>query len=340
MKAVQILEPGRIEIIEKNIPAIQHGNEVLVRVHMVGICGSDIHIYHGQNPMATYPIIIGHEVAGEVVEIGEDVKDLNIGDKVVLEPIKTCGNCYACRSGRNNVCEKLEVYGVHRDGGYQEYIVLPEQNAHKVGTNLKWEEAVLVEPFTIGVQANWRGDVRKGDTVFITGAGPIGLTVLKVAKLKGAICIISDLSAEKLEFAKTQGADFTINATTDDIYSEIDRITNGKGVNVTIDAVGTPKTFEDAVKVTSEAGRVVTLGFSENPSQIAQLEITKKELTIAGSRLQSHKFEEVISYFNNGVIKTDSFVTHAFSLVEFQKAVEFIENHPNVVRKVVLRVNE
>ncbi|MFC7393154.1 zinc-binding alcohol dehydrogenase family protein [Scopulibacillus cellulosilyticus] len=339
MKAIQVVKPGQIEIIEKDMPEIKRGNEVLVKVRMVGICGSDMHIYHGTNPMATYPRIIGHEVAGEIVEIGADVKNVAPGDKIVLEPIQTCGECYACRKGRNNVCEKLNVYGVHIDGGYQEYLVLPENNVHKVSGQLDWQEAVLVEPFTIGAQANWRGDVREGDIVFIMGAGPIGLSVLKIAKLKGAVCIISDLSDDKLAYAKEQGADYVINAMKDDVKEEINRITGGYGANVTIDAVCTTKTFEDCIALTSAAGRVVTLGFNEEPSQIPQLPITGKELTIVGSRLQSNKFPEVIALFNEGKIQAGSFVTHQFRLEDIHKAIEQIETEPDKVRKVVLEVN-
>lgn len=202
MKAVIVPEPGKVQIIEKSMPDIRGGNEVLVRVRLAGICGSDVHIYHGTSPVATYPRIIGHEVTGEIVAAGPDVTRVKVGDKVVLEPIRSCGNCYACRQGRKNVCANLQVYGVHLDGGYQPYLVLPEENVHKVGDYLSWEEAVLVEPFTIGAQANWRGDVKENDVVFIMGAGTIGLCALQIAKLKGAVCIVSDIFDSKPWFPR------------------------------------------------------------------------------------------------------------------------------------------
>lgn len=340
MKAIQVVRPGKIDIIEKEMPSISQGDEVLIKVRLVGICGSDMHIYHGTSPVATYPRVIGHEMAGEITEIGSDVKGLTVGDKVVMEPIEWCGECYACKSGRKNVCSQLQVYGVHKDGACQEYIVLPEKIVHRVESRLDWEQAVLVEPFTIGAQANWRGDVRAGDIVFIMGAGPIGLCALQVAKIKGAVCIISDLSDEKLVYAQSLGADYVLNPLKDNINSEIERITDGLGPNVTIDAVCTTKTFEHAVEITSVAGRVVVLGFSDSPSQIAQLHITKKELTVVGSRLQSDKFSEVIEWFNSGEIKADSYVTHRFALEDIHQAIALIETHPNEVRKVVLEVGE
>lgn len=338
MKAIQVVRPSKIEIIEKDTPRIERGDEVLIRVRMVGICGSDMHIIHGMSPVATYPRVIGHEMVGEVAEVGPDVKHLVIGDKVVMEPIEWCGSCYACKSGRKNVCTQLQVYGVHKDGAYQEYIVLPERIVHKVDSRLELHEAVLVEPFTIGAQANWRGDVRAGDVVFIMGAGPIGLCALQVAKIKGATCIISDLSDDKLAYAKSLGADYVLNPLKDSINLEMGRITGGVGPNVTIDAVCTVNTFEQAVEMTSVAGRVVVLGFSDTPSSIAQLHITKKELTVVGSRLQSNKFSEVIDWFNKGTIQVDSFVTHRFALEDIHQAIELIETHPNEVRKVVLEV--
>src|SRR5690606_18941560 len=165
MKAVQVPEAHNMQIIDQETPKIQNSDEVLVKVKRVGICGSDMHIYHGTNPLATYPRVVGHEVAGEVVKVGSSVETLEIGDHVVIEPINYCGECYACRKGRPNVCEKLSVFGVHEDGGMREFIVLPEKQLHAVDKELAWDETVLAEPYTIGAQAVWRGGVEKGDTV-------------------------------------------------------------------------------------------------------------------------------------------------------------------------------
>lgn len=336
MKAVQVTEALNLEIIEREKPVITDNNQVLIKVKMVGICGSDMHIYHGTNPLATLPRIIGHEVTGEVEEIGAAVTELTVGDKVVIEPIETCGECYACRNGRKNVCSKLEVYGVHRDGGMQEYLVMPDYLVHKVNKDLDWKEAVLVEPFTIGAQANWRGNVKDGDTVLIMGAGPIGLCCLKIAKSKGATCIITDLSADRLEFAKSWGADVTINAAEQNVKEEVLTLTSGEGANVVIDAVCIPKTFEDSVDIVSPAGYVVVLGFDTLPANISQLLITKKEVTVVGSRLQTDKFPEVIKLINGKSLAVEEMVTHQFSVDEIKKAISFIESSPNEIRKVVI----
>jgi threonine dehydrogenase-like Zn-dependent dehydrogenase len=336
MKAVQVTGPHQLSIVEREKPVITHEQDILIKVKMVGICGSDIHIYHGTNPLATLPRVIGHEVTGVVEAVGDEVDTLSVGDKVVLEPIESCGQCYACRSGRGNVCSNLEVYGVHRDGGLQEYMVIPQKLVHKVNEELDYKESVLVEPFTIGAQANWRGDVRDGDTVFIMGAGPIGLCCLKVAKTKGATVIISDLNESRLAFAKEWGADHTIDASRVNVIEEVMELTKQEGANVVIDAVCIPQTFEQAIEAASAAGRVVVLGFDERPSHITQLPITKKEVTITGSRLQTNQFPVVIEMFNDRTIDTSGMVTQEFPLDRIEEAIRLIETSPEDVRKVVI----
>jgi len=336
MKAIQVSEPGKIDIVEKDMPEIKENDQVLIKVKAVGICGSDMHIYHGTNPMATYPRIIGHEFTGQVKEIGSEVSDLNIGDKVVIEPIEFCGKCYACKNGRSNVCESLKVLGVHKDGGMQEYIVVPRKKVHKIDNSTEWEKASMVEPFTIAAQSTWRGNVKKGDYVLIMGAGPIGLGILQYSKHKGAICIISDINDEKLELAKELGADYTVNVTDKDIVKETLKITDNMGANVTIDTACLPKTFEQCVEVASPAGRVVVLGFAEETSNIPQVLITKKELTIVGSRLETDKFPEVIDLFNKGILNPEALLTHKFDFKDIKQAIKVIEDPNTKTNKVVV----
>lgn len=336
MKAVNIPEANKIEILEVIEPVIIKATDVKVQVKRVGICGSDMHIYHGTNPLATYPRIVGHEVTGEVVEVGAAVKALIKGDRVVIEPITYCGKCYACTNGRPNVCKEVSVFGVHEDGGMREFIVLPEKQLHKVDRLIDWNEAVMAEPYTIGAQANWRGQVQHGQTVLIQGAGPIGITVLKMAKLKGAEVLISDFTEERLAFAKENGADHIIHLKNEDLAERVSTITNDEGVSVVIDAVGLPQTFEAAVEVASPAGFVVLLGFTATPSSITQMLITKKELTIVGSRLQTNQFEKVVSYINEGKLRHNGLITHEFSIDDVEEAFKFVEDNPEKVRKAVI----
>lgn len=295
-----------------------------------------MHIYHGTNPLATYPRIVGHEVTGQVVEVGSGVNRLEVGDHIVIEPISYCGECFACKSGRPNVCKKVSVFGVHEDGGMREFVVVPERQAHLVDSEIEWNEAVMAEPYTIGAQATWRGDVHEGQTVFIQGAGPIGITVLKMVKLQGATVIMSDLTNERLKFAEESGADYTFNPKEVDSVEKINEITNGEGANVVIDAVGMPNTFELAVEVASPAGFIVTLGFNAEPSSIALMPITKKELTIVGLRLQTNQFGKVIELINEKKLTHNGLVTHKLNLDQIKEAFKYIEKNPDKVRKAVI----
>lgn len=336
MKAVLIPKALELQLVEMEKPQIKEASDVLVKVKRVGICGSDMHIYHGTNPLATYPRVVGHEVTGEVVEVGPAVTDVKVGEHVVVEPIRSCETCYACRSGRPNVCEQLSVFGVHEDGGMREFIVLPEEQLHVVDADLDWDEAVLAEPYTIGAQAIWRGGVSKEDTVLIQGCGPIGICILKMAKIIGATVIMTDLSSERLQFAQENGADFIIDAGKENVVEKVRQITDREGANVVIDAVCLPSTFELGVEVASVAGTVVVLGFDERPSSIKQLPITKKELTIVGSRLQTKQFGKVVALLNEGKLRQDGLVTHRFSINNIHEAFSFVENNPDKVRKAVI----
>lgn len=336
MKAIQVEKPGKLEIVEMNKPTIKNDYDVIVKVKRVGICGSDVHIYHGTNPFTKYPRVIGHEVSGVVEEVGNKVISIKKGDLVALEPILYCGKCYACRKGQPNVCQSLEVFGVHRDGGMSEWLKAEEKNWHKVSSHVSEEAAALIEPLTIGAQATYRGEVSEGDNVFIIGAGPTGIACLLLAKERGATVFISDFNQTRLDYADSIGADVTIQPQKVDVSSEIDRLTDGELANVVIDAVGLPETFQQAVELASIAGTVVTLGFNEEPSSIPSLLLTKKELKVVGSRLQSHQFSNVIDKVNARKLDPSKIISHQYPMEQIKGAFDLLENHPEEVRKIVL----
>lgn len=337
MKVARVISPKNLEICEVPMPEITNDEEVLIKVKAAGICGSDIHIYHGTSPVATYPRVIGHEVVGEIIKLGEKVTKFEVGDHIIMDPVIGCGECYPCSIGRPNVCSYLKVRGVHEDGGYQEYLVLPQNSVHKISKELSWNEAVMIEPFTIAAQIVSRGEVTKRDTVFIMGAGPVGLCVVQAIKRIGAKCIISDFIDSRLELARKMGADITINPSKEDVEKVIMSETDGLGAPVIIDAVCIPQTFEQAVKLAASAGRVILLGFTDAPSQIAQLEITKKELDVKGSRLHSNKFPQVIEWFNNREVDPKLLISNVYDFCDIRKAIEQVENNPTEVYKVILK---
>jgi L-gulonate 5-dehydrogenase len=273
---------------------------------------------------------------GEVLETGSDVTTVKKGAHVVAEPIISCGTCYACRQGRRNACQTLKVFGVHIDGGCQEYIVIPAANAHILPDSLPWDEAVLIEPFTIGAQACYRGNVLPGDFVLVMGAGTIGLTVLQMAKLAGATVIITDIFADKLAYAKSRGADYTINVKEENLFAKVKEITGGMGPNVTIDAVCSKQSFEQTVEITSVAGRIVELSMSEIKSEIAPVHIMKKELTICGTRHQTRRFPVVIDYLKQGKLPLKGFMTKIYPIAEMAEAFDYVDKNNATVRKVAI----
>ncbi len=339
MKAVKVVKPFEVEVIEVAKPVIENKSDVLIRITSGGICGSDMQIYNGTNSLATYPRIIGHEFGGVVEEIGADVKNICVGDKVCVNPVISCNNCYACGVGRGNVCSSLEVMGVHRDGGFAEYICVPEQNVHKFSSDFDESLLCLVEPYTIGMQINNRARIKKDDMVLIIGCGPIGIGIMQIAKMRGATVIMADLVKERLIRAKDMGADEVILSSEEDIEQRVKQITNNEGMPVVIDAVCIPQTFELSVKLASAAGRVVVIGLKALSSNIVMADITKKELDIIGSRLSNNCFDSVVECFEKGLLQPEKMKTAQFHFTEIQKAIDLVQSSPESILKVTLAFN-
>lgn len=331
-----IPEPYKIEFTEVEMEKINKDDEVLIKVKAGGICGSDMHGYHGTSPFIKYPVIPGHEFAGEVVEVGPAVKDIAVGDHVSVDPIVTCGECYACKSGRYNVCSTLEVRGVHRDGGFREYVAIPASSCHKINKEIPWEVACLVEPFTIASQSLSRGAVSKDDIVYVAGAGPIGLTILLTAKSYGATVIIADIADEKLARARNIGADYIINSKTGSLEAFLEEHEDIEGITLAIDAVGHPSIIEGILPNMMPTGRIVLLGFLKEASSLIQMEVTKRELDIKGSRLSCNKFPVVVDFIEKEMFDPRKIISHKFSFLEVEEAIRTLEETPDETCKVVL----
>jgi Threonine dehydrogenase and related Zn-dependent dehydrogenases len=337
MKAVEVAKQGKLAIVERPMPEIHRPKDVLINIRAVGICGSDVHIYHGTNPFATYPRIVGHEFAGEVVKVGTAVGHLQAGDKVTVDPVVACGHCYACKIGRRNVCQNINVLGVHRDGGFQEFIVVDADQAYKLPDNIPWEHAALVEPFTIAAQSTARGRLAAADTVLICGAGPMGVVILQAAKMAGAKVAILDKIDSRLEQARALGADLAINSSKASFIEEVNKFTANDGASLIFEATGSIKILEMCIeKFVANAGRIVVLGMSPEPAQIAPLDFMRREMEIIGTRLNCHKFPTVVDWFSKGLVKPEVLISHTFKIDAAQAAMDLIDNHPEEVRKIVL----
>ena len=279
MKAVYIKEPGKLEVIDVEKPSIKKDTQVLVKITAAGICGSDIHIFHGTHAYATYPRIIGHEGCGIVEEVGSAVTDLKPGDSVIIEPITGCGTCYACRHGRYNCCPDIKVAGVHIDGVMEEYFVTERNKLYKYDPNeLTPVEAATAEPYTVGAQANAQANTQPGDLVLIHGAGPIGMIICDIAEKRGATVIVSEVNEDRLKIAKDFGAKYTINPKKEDLKEAIMKITDGKGVNVVFETSGVPALTSLSVELLSPHGRLVPLTFAPEPVPINFRLMNKNEL--------------------------------------------------------------
>jgi len=340
MKVMKVIEPSKLECVEESIPELKNEKSVLIKVHAAGICGSDISIYQGTSPVATYPRVIGHEFAGEIVKIGSEVTNVKIGDHVAVNPVIGCGCCRICLKGRSNICEHLNVIGVHVDGGYREYADVPATNCFLVSKDMPWEKAAIIEPFTVAAQVASRGDISKGDIVLILGAGQIALTVLQVCKLLGAHVIITDLVDERLNRAKEFGADETINTLNQDVYERVLELTEGIGADVSIDAACVGKTLEQAAQCTRNAGIVVTMGFADRQVPITELQITKKELDIRGSRLNNNKFPQVIEWVESGKLDPTLIITDRFAFTDVLKGISKVKQDPEHTMKVILTYSD
>lgn len=241
MKVIEVKEPGKIELVEREIPTPQKG-EALLKIKYCGICGSDVATYTGNQPFASYPRIPGHEFSAEIVEIEENELGLEKGMIVTANPYFNCGSCYSCQRGKVNCCESNETMGVQRDGSFAEYITMPIERIYD-GRGLDEKTLSLIEPFTISYHAINRGGIQKGDKVLVFGAGAIGIFAMLSAKIKGGEVYIADVFEERLEKAKQLGADGVINVSKEDLEKRIKEITNSNGMDICIEAAGLPQTF-------------------------------------------------------------------------------------------------
>lgn len=336
MKAVQIVSPRDLRIIETEKPSTTSLNNVLVRMTAAGICGSDGTIYHGTNAIVTYPRIIGHEMVGVVEKTEKDVKGLKPGDRVIINQVVSCGHCYPCRMERGNVCDHLQVRGVHIDGGFREYIAVPDKDCYLLPDSLSDIDAVMIEPATIAIQACARALLSKDDMLLILGYGALGSSILRIARLLCGHIIVACRTEEKLENARQNGARHTVNVRKENLVEKVLEYTEGHGATVSIDAANTEDSLPTLLEATGNAGRVMVMGLTSNHFRISPSLITAKELDIRGSRLQNHMFGKAIDMVREGKLDLKNSVSHTFPLTKAQDAFDLIDSHDPSVRKVVL----
>ena len=328
MKAAVLYTALDMRLEEVEIPEIGP-EEVLVRIKAVGICGSDVHYYlHGRAAsfIVTKPLILGHECAGEVVEVGDKVRQIDVGQRVVIEPGFPCRKCHFCIEGRYNLCREVKFYGAPPfNGTFAEYVTAPKQNVYPIPETMSYEEGAMIEPLSVGMMAAKMGKVGVNDVVAVLGAGPIGQMILQAAKVHGAPEIyVTDVIDYRLEYAKKYGATEIINAAGEDVVGKMKDLTDGEGVDVVIDASGAPSAIRQAVDIVKPGGRIVLVGYPMRDVPLPIAEMISKELTLQGIHRYANVYSAAIKAVSSGKAVVKPYITHVFP---FERILEGFETH-------------
>jgi 2-desacetyl-2-hydroxyethyl bacteriochlorophyllide A dehydrogenase len=336
MKAIVLEEPGRAVVREVEEPLARE-SEVLLQVRRIGLCGSDLNSYRGKNPLVSYPRIPGHEIVATVIYPGSHT-EWAAGTQVTLSPYAACGRCAACQRGRSNACRDNQTLGVQCDGALTERIAVRAEKLFRANLSLK--ELCLVEPLTVGFHAVGRGRVTSEDTVAVFGCGGVGLGVVAGAAYRGARVIGVDLEDTKLETARKAGAAEGINSMTGDVHARLMDLTNGRGPDVVIEAIGTPATYRAAVEDVAYAGRVVYIGWAKEEVAYETRPFVHKELDILGSRnAMPEDFHAVIGMLEARRFPVDAAVTHMVAFEETPKVLEEWSREPARFTKIMVEVS-
>ncbi|GAB2779601.1 zinc-binding alcohol dehydrogenase family protein [Rhabdobacter roseus] len=310
MKTLSLREPGRFEFIDTPFALDLTEGEALVKIKKVGVCGTDLHAFRGRQPFFNYPRVLGHELAVEVVEIKGDSYGLKVGDRCAVEPYLDCGQCQACRRGLTNCCEKLQVLGVHTDGGLTEYLKLPTGKLHP-SNRLKEEQLALVETLAIGGHAVERAAVSYEDIVLVIGAGPIGLSVIEFVKISGARLLVTDQNADRLRFCQERMGVHEVLVADETLTTRLQDQLEGYLPTVVFDATGNPASMMKAFDYCAQGGKLVYVGLFQGEVSFHDPSFHRKELTLLASRnATTHTFRTIINYIENGRMDTTPWITH------------------------------
>jgi 2-desacetyl-2-hydroxyethyl bacteriochlorophyllide A dehydrogenase len=309
MKTLVCLEPGLFEYALAEPPRLTKGHAI-IRIKRIGICGTDLHAFEGTQPYFTYPRILGHELAGELVEF-DDAKGFSKGEAVSFIPYFNCGDCVACRNGKPNCCVHMKVCGVHVNGGMVEYLSVPSLSLLH-GEGLSFDELALVEPLAIGAHGVRRAAILRDEFVLVIGAGPIGLGTMEFARIAGAKVIALDVNEKRLQFCKDRlRIPHTVNALTPDVTEQIKTITNGDMPTVVIDATGSLKAINNAFQYMAHGARYVLIGLQKDTISFSHPEFHKREGTLMSSRNATREdFEHVIRCIKRREVDPTTYITH------------------------------
>ncbi len=341
MKEVVITGPKQYEIREVPVPEPGDG-EVLIQMKAAGVCGSDVHQFLGENPNAVFPRVPGHENAGVIVAVGKDVKNIKVGDHVVVDLVVACGECPQCKKGRRNVCRTVKARGSAIDGGWREYFAVPEHEVYLLPQDMPFKDAALIEPFAIGGHCTTRAGIQGGESVLVLGSGTIGAVILQTLKLKGCRVICADINDASLARAKEYGADAIVNTKTENLKDAVQKFTDGAGVDVIFDSACYPGSLTAVLEmgIPANGATIVPMGFCTAQEGITQAMINTRELSIIGTRMSCNQFQPTIERFAKHEYQLDGMVSHYIPFSQVGQVFENIIHPPKDMKKMVIVFDE
>ena len=336
-----MVEPGKIEFREIPIPPVGP-DQVLLRVMYIGICGSDIHVYHGKHPFTSYPVTQGHEVSCQVVGIGANVKEFNVGDKVTVEPQVVCGKCYPCRHGKYNLCEELKVMGFQTTGMASTYFVVDKEKVTLLPSSISYEDGAMIEPLAVAVHGVKRvGDV-KGLKIAVLGAGPIGNLVAQVAKGMGAEKVmITDVSDFRLDLAKKCGIDSVYNTKNKDFGEALIEAFGPDKADVIYDCAGNDITMGQAIKYARKGSQIILVAVYAGMANVDLAVLNDHELDLNTTMMYRHEdYLDAIKLVEKGAINLGLLQTKTFDFKEYLDAYKYIDANRETSMKVLIKVGK
>ena len=333
-------EPGEISF--RNIEIPEPGpDQVLIRVKKIGICGSDIHVYHGSHPYTSYPVTQGHEIAGQIVALGNEVKNFKIGQKVTLEPQIRCGECWPCRHGKYNCCEKLKVMGFQATGAASEYFAAPSLNVTALPDELTYSEGAMIEPLAVTVHAAKKYADIKGAKAVVLGCGPIGILLIQSLKAMGvAEVFATDISDTRLELAKEMGADHVVNTLRKNYAEELAAAFGPDKADVIFECAGTDITMDQAIQNARKGSVIILVAVFGKKANVDLAKLNDSELDLNTSMMYRHEdFVDAIRFVKEGKVKLEPLQSAKFAFEDYKKAYEYIDNNSETTMKVIVDVD-
>ena len=333
-------EPGVITFREIPVPEVKAG-QVLVKIRRIGICGSDIHVYHGKHPFTKYPVTQGHEVSGEIAALGDGVTDLRVGQHVTIEPQVVCGKCYPCRHGKYNLCEELKVMGFQTTGTASEYFAADRQKIMPIPDNMSFDEGAMIEPLAVTVHASKKFQDMEGAKVAILGCGPIGILLGQSCKARGAAQVmITDISDARLELAKKCGIDFAVNTRSQDFGEAMVENFGPDKADVIYDCAGNDITMGQAIKYARKGSKIVLVAVFAGMAHVDLAVLNDHELDLDTTMMYIHEdYVDAIRWVSEGKIHLQPLMSKHFKFKDYLKAYQYIEANRETTMKVLIDVD-